>query len=1066
ARGSHARRRRPRVARGRGRFFSRARRRSVSPRGEKDRGDYISFYQYTLPYHVRYLAYDLTPIAGVAAQISKNSLPINAHTSSCLLSPLPLSGTLSMPVTALGCFLVCHDGGRYLFSHPHETTVPELQLETRNHITEAWNRELMSCVRDAYVELILEFQRLRKEPISSTIEPNLARSVCSILQAYGDKIYSFWPRSKQQFVISSELDVVVSGSSSSKKIEADWQSLIEQVIRPFYMRLVDLPVWQLYGGNAVKADEGMFLSQSGNGDDSNLPPTNVCSFIKEHYPVFSVPWELVKEIQAVGIKTKEIKPKMVRDLLKSSSSVLVRSIETYIDVLEYCLSDIQLQQSFGLLRTDGSGEGSSLQIENIIPSISNTNVLRSHQNAAQNSSNSGGDALEIVTYFGKALYDFGRGVVEDIGRTGNTLSYRSATAGTGPYADQLLPSVVAELKGIPFPTATKHLVKLGVTELWIGSKEQQSFMHPLTDGFVHPLCLEKHILTALLSDKNIRRYLKLRGFSAHLLSSNLRFLFNEQWVSQVMSSNRAPWVSWNTSTDPPGDGPTREWIQLFWKTFTALNGELSLIADWPLIPAFLNGPVLCRVKELHLVFVPPITDLNLVNGTSGTNSEEVGLLDSSVDNIRNLELNKLYSSAFEVTKSKYPWLFCLLNQFNVPVYDVSFLECGVPNNILPAHSETLCQVIVSKLLAAKVAGYFSVPVDLSNEDRDNLFVLFALDVKSSNGCPYKREELDLLRELPIFRTVLGTYTRLFSPDQCILSPSTFFHPRDEQCLSNTMDANALFHALGITELRDQDVLVRFALPDFERKTSGEQEDILLYIYLNWKDLQLDSTVVNSLKETNFVRNANELCSELFKPRDLLDPHDCLLTSIFSGEHNKFPGERFITDGWLQILKKAGLRTFLQADTIIECARKIEKLGNEHIGDRQDADDFEADFSGNQNDVSFEVWNLAVSLVETILANFASLYDNSFCENLGKISFIPAEKGFPSISGKKGGKRVLTSYSDAVLLKDWPLAWTIAPILVKQNVVPPEYSWGAFRLRSPPLFSTVLKHLQVNEHIFR
>ncbi|CAL9081959.1 unnamed protein product [Musa acuminata var. zebrina] len=1006
----------------------------------------------------RYLAYDLTPIAGVAAQISKNSHPINAHTSSCVLSPLPLSGALSMPVTALGCFLVCHDGGRYLFSRPHETTFPELQLETRNHIIEAWNRELMLCVRDAYVELILEFQRLRKEPISSTIEPNLARSVCSILQAYGDKIYSFWPRSKQQFVISSELDVAASGSSSSKKIEADWQSLIEQVIRPFYMRLVDLPVWQLYGGNAVKADEGMFLSQSGNGDDSNLPPTNVCSFIKEHYPVFSVPWELVREIQAVGIKTKEIKPKMVRDLLKSSSSVLVRSIETYIDVLEYCFSDIQLQQSFGLLRTDGSGEGSSLQIESIIPS--NTNVLRSHQSAAQNSSNSGGDALEIVTYFGKALYDFGRGVVEDIGRTGNTLSYIPATAGTGPYADRLLPSVVAELKGIPFPTATKHLVRLGVTELWIGSKEQQSFMHPLTDGFVHPLCLEKHILTVLLSDKNIQRYLKLRGFSAHLLSSNLKFLFNEQWVSQVMSSNRAPWVSWNTNTDPPGDGPTREWIQLFWKTFTALKGELSLIADWPLIPAFLNGPVLCRVKELHLVFVPPISDLNLVNGTSGTNSEEVGLLDSSVDNIPNLELNKLYYSAFELTKSKYPWLFCLLNQFNVPVYDVSFLEYGVPNNILPAHSETLCQVVVSKLLAAKVAGYFSVPVDLSNEDRDKLFALFALDVKSFNGCPYKREELDLLRELPIFRTVLGTYTRLFSPDQCILSPSTFFRPRDERCLSNTMDANALFHALGINELRDQDVLVRFALPDFERKTSGEQEDILLYIYLNWKDLQLDSTVVNSLKETSFVRNANELCSELFKPRDLLDPHDCLLTSIFSGEHNKFPGERFITDGWLQILKKTGLRTFLQADTIIECARKIEKLGNEHIGDRQDADDFEADFSGNQNDVSFEVWNLAVSLVETILANFASLYDNSFCENLGKISFIPAEKGFPSISGKKGGKRVLTSYSDAVLLKDWPLAWTIAPILVKQNVVPPEYSCGAFRLRSPPPFSTVLKHLQV------
>ncbi|WOK94827.1 sacsin [Canna indica] len=989
----------------------------------------------------RYLAYDLTPIAGVAAHISQNGLPISAHTSSCILSPLPLSGTISMPVTALGCFLVCHDGGRYLFSRPLGKPLSEQQLEAKNHIIEAWNRELMLCVRDAYVELVLEFQRLRKEPLISTIDPSLARGVCSVLQAYGDRIYNFWPRSRQHFNSSNELDVSVNGLSTSKKTEADWLSLVDQVIRPFYTRLVDLPVWQLYGGNSVKADEGMFLSQSGGGDDSNSPPISVCSFIKEHYPVFSVPWELVREIQAVGVKTKEIKPKMVRDLLKSSSSVLLRSIETYMDVLEYCLADIQLQQSSDLFAINEEGNS----------------MLGYHENATQSSSGSSGDALEIVSFFGKALYDFGRVVVEDIGRSGNNLA-RSATVGTGPYADQLLPPVISELRGTPFPTATNCLVRLGVTELWVGSEVQQFLMHPLANNFAHPQCLERHILTALLSDKNIQRFLKVRCFSAHLLSSNMRFLFNEKWVRHVMTNSQTPWVSWDNSTDSNCDGPTPKWILLFWRIFTDLKGELSLISDWPLIPAFLNGPVLCRVKELHLIFVPPITELDLLNRTSDSNGEGTDFLGSSVD-VPQFELNKLYHSAFELTKSRYPWLFDLLNQFNVPVYDMSFLDCGIPDKIFPAHSQTLGHVVVSKLLAAKVAGYFSVPVDLSNEDRERLFSLFALDTKSSNGCPYKREELDLLRELPIFRTVLGTYTRLFSPDQCILSPSTFFHPMDERCLSNTMDANNLFRALGINELRDEDVLVKFALPEFERKTSGEQEDIVLYLYTNWKDLQLDSTVVNTLKETNFVRNANELCTELFKPRDLFDPHDSLLTSIFSGEHNKFPGERFITDGWLRILKKTGLRTSSQVDTIIECARKIERLGNEKYGSG-DPNDFNADFSSNQDELSFEVWALAASLVETIFANFASLYDNNFCENLGKISFVPAEKGFPSISGKKGGKRVLTSYSEAVLLKDWPLSWTTAPILAKQNVIPPEYSWGAFRLRSPPAFSTVLKHLQV------
>ncbi|RZS05571.1 hypothetical protein BHM03_00036123 [Ensete ventricosum] len=43
ARRSPTRRRRPRVTRGRGRFFSCVRRRSISPRGEKDRGDVTHF---------------------------------------------------------------------------------------------------------------------------------------------------------------------------------------------------------------------------------------------------------------------------------------------------------------------------------------------------------------------------------------------------------------------------------------------------------------------------------------------------------------------------------------------------------------------------------------------------------------------------------------------------------------------------------------------------------------------------------------------------------------------------------------------------------------------------------------------------------------------------------------------------------------------------------------------------------------------------------------------------------------------------------------------------------------
>nr|XP_027097802.1 uncharacterized protein LOC113717255 isoform X2 [Coffea arabica] len=123
------------------------------------------------------------------------------------------------------------------------------------------------------------------------------------------------------------------------------------------------------------------------------------------------------------------------------------------------------------------------------------------------------------------------------------------------------------------------------------------------------------------------------------------------------------------------------------------------------------------------------------------------------------------------------------------------------------------------------------------------------------------------------------------------------------------------------------------------------------------------------------------------------------------------------------------------------------------------DDLETDISNGQNEVSFEIWLMAESLAKAVFSNFAVLYSNNFCNLLGNITCIPAEKGFPIIGGKTSGKRVLCSYSKAIVMKDWPLAWSCAPILSRQSVVPPDYSWAALHLRSPPSFQTVLRHLQ-------
>ncbi|XP_068639684.1 uncharacterized protein [Aristolochia californica] len=1011
----------------------------------------------------RYLAYNLSPFAGVAAHISRNGEPVPICSISRIMSPLPVSGGITLPVMVFGCFLVCHNGGRFLFNNQSMKDLSVVhQVNVGNQLIEAWNKELMLCIRDSYIEMVLEFQKLRREPSTSSMESNSVRAVSPILQAYGDRIYSFWPKSKVQHTSLIPHVEEIGNSSSLTLLDIEWKCLIEQVIRPFYTRLADLPVWQLYSGNMVKAEEGMFLSQTGNRVGDNLPPATVCSFIKEHYPVFSVPWELVSEIQAVGITVREIKPKMVRDLLKASpTSVVLRSVEAYVDVLEYCLRDIQLPESTDLPKVSASGELVRTVLANETPFSGDRNMHRSREappvvnpnvQRTQHGFNQGPDALEVMTSFGRALFEFGRGVVEDIGRSGGP-SIHMSNSSPGADADWLLQSIIVQIKGLPCPTATKHLARLGVTELWVGSREQQLLMAPLAAKFIHPECFQKQMLADFFANKRIQACLKLQNFSPYLLSSHMRLLFSEHWVNHVMNVHSAPWVSWDYNTNSADGGPSAEWICLFWKNVT-ITGELSVFSEWPLIPAFLGRPILCRVKDHNLVFIPPISESTL--------EDEFSNLGSSDGYSAGNESMHSYSRAFEKTKARYPWLLSFLNQCNVPIYDASFLNLGALHTCLPKIGLSLGQVVVSKLLATKHAGYFSEPASFSDADRDELFNLFASDFSSSSSPTYTREELEVLRALPIFRTVIGTYTRLRGLDQCVISPSAFFQPCDERCLSYPVDGRGvlLFRALGLPELHDQEILVKFALPGFSEKTQVEKEDILIYLYINWQDLQLNSAIISALKETSFVRNNNENSLELFKPKDLFDPCDPLLMLVFSEERNKFPGERFTSDGWLQILRKNGLRTSSEPEVILKCAKKVELLGNEAMKYMDNPDDCDVDFSDSQNGISDEIYSVAGSVVEAILTNFAVLYSNSFCHELGKIAFVPAQKGLLPFGGKKGGKQVLTSYSEAIILKDWPLAWSCAPILVRQNIVPPEYSWGAFHLRSPPAFSTVLKHIQI------
>lgn len=61
----------------------------------------------------------------------------------------------------------------------------------------------------------------------------------------------------------------------------------------------------------------------------------------------------------------------------------------------------------------------------------------------------------------------------------------------------------------------------------------------------------------------------------------------------------------------------------------------------------------------------------------------------------------------------------------------------------------------------------------------------------------------------------------------------------------------------------------------------------------------------------------------------------------------------------------------------------------------------------------------------------------------------------ALQGLKGAReeKVLTKFSDAVIQKDWMLAWTVKDILAEE-VLPQKQAWSSLGLRSPPTSDTV------------
>ncbi|KAK9798935.1 hypothetical protein WJX73_003884 [Symbiochloris irregularis] len=202
----------------------------------------------------------------------------------------------------------------------------------------------------------------------------------------------------------------------------------------------------------------------------------------------------------------------------------------------------------------------------------------------------------------------------------------------------------------------------------------------------------------------------------------------------------------------------------------------------------------------------------------------------------------------------------------------------------------------------------------------------------------------------------------------------------------------------------------------------------------------DAELKQVLADTEFVPVRHSEPVTCKRPRDLYDPTSPLLEKIFQAKQ-VFPAEDFSTPAWLEVLRAAGLKSEITAEIFLMCAREVATWRN----DLQGPDLARSEF----------VWSCALELGRHYADSASAFHPFGIYGVLRNLKCFPATKGLP---GSSSCTRLLISSSEAVLQRDWALAWTVAPIL-QPNCEPPHFTFRHLQITSPPILATVMSHLE-------
>ncbi|GIL55477.1 hypothetical protein Vafri_11042, partial [Volvox africanus] len=281
-------------------------------------------------------------------------------------------------------------------------------------------------------------------------------------------------------------------------------------------------------------------------------------------------------------------------------------------------------------------------------------------------------------------------------------------------------------------------------------------------------------------------------------------------------------------------------------------------------------------------------------------------------------------------------------------------------------------------------------------------------------------------------------------------------------------AARLYTLLNVPSLTAPGFLGRVVLPHLGGLPDGMRAMLLTHVQSNWNRLRSDEALLAVLKDTPFVTTAD---GTVKRPSELYDPDHSLFAAAFLG-CPVFPRDQFALPAWLTVLREAGMQHKVTAAGFLAAAEAVAARGAalhmtllgegvpEHGADLQDpflaggAAEVPAAVAGARAKVTAAAEQLVGFLAGPQGPTLGG--GREWWAALAKVAFAPATLGLP---GSRKARQLLTRYSDAAAASDWPLVWSVLPVVAADRQIPAALGQGQLRIRSPPPLAAVVAHLR-------